>query len=272
MGSITEKVSIRKVDKKIALEMLKNNTMNRKKTRANIDFVKNEIISGNFAINGATVVIATDGTLLDGQHRLFAVEELDVEVDMIIVENVNKKVFSTIDSGKNRTAGDVLSSKGIKNANGVASAIRRIIEKFSSNRKIGKGGTVKISNTEILSFYEKNKDTLESTYSFCHSMYQSETRVITASVATAMIFLLSKEHKQKAKSFVREIYTGNREYESNAGLVLRKRLLNNKIDGIKLNDSKLRGLFISAFRNYKQGKDVSRIQLNNDLSSYTFKE
>jgi len=267
-----EFVSIEKIDKKKADEFLKNNGINRKITRANVDFIKSEIKAGKFVINGSSIVISENGKLIDGQHRLLAISELNTEFNMVVVRNVKESVFSTIDNGKSRTAADVLSSKQIPNSSAVASAIKRIIEEFDSNRKTTKNGTSNLSNTEVLEFYYKNSTELDETILKCLRLYQSQIKVITVSVATAMIFLLGRENKTKAYSFIRELFTGDKESNSNAAMTLRKRLINNKIEGKKLNNSNLRALFTIAFRAYKNDRDISKIQVSKNLSQYLFKQ
>ena len=267
-----EIVSIERIDKKKADSILQNNTMNRKIVRANVDFIKSEITSGNFALNGSSIVISEEGILIDGQHRLLAISELDTVVNMVVVRNAKKEVFATIDCGKIRTAGDVISSEKMPYANAMASAIKRIIEEFSSKRKTAKNGTVKLSNSEILKFYKDNSTELIEIMERCTQLYSSQIKVTTPSIATAMVFLLRREDSVKAFPFIREIFTGEKETESNAALTLRKRLLNSKIDGIRIDDSRIRALFLVSFRAYKAGRNISKIVINKNLSQYLFKQ
>lgn len=267
-----EVVTIEKIGKTEADYILQNNNMNRKMTRANVDYIKSEIESGKFVINGSSIVISEDGVLLDGQHRLKAISELNVELNMIVVRNAKKDVFSTIDSGKTRNAGDVLSSEKIPNANVIASSIKRIIEEFSSKRKTSKNGAIKLSNTEVLEFYKGHREKLQDITLKCLRLYQSQIKVTTVSVAVAMVFLFEREDAKKAFPFIREVYTGNKETDSNAALTLRKRLINNKIEGKHMNDGVLRALFLIAFRAYKDGRDISKIQRSGNLSQYLFKQ
>ena len=228
--------------------------------------------SDSFKINGATIVISKDDILLDGQHRLYAISELDIELDLIVVSNAENSVFSTIDTGRNRTAADVFGAEKIKYSSVIASACKRILEEFGSKRKTGKIGSVKYSNSEILAYYQDNKEVLDDSAEFYYQLYSKEVKIFSPSVAVAMFVLLSRENKFLAKSFVRELYTGNRESESNAALVLRKKLLNFKIDGFRVDDIKMRTFFIIAYRAYKQKRDIKMIKVVNKPSTYLFKE
>ena len=79
-----------------------------------------------------------------------------------------------------------------------------------------------------------------------------------------MLFLLKKENPNKAKSFIREIYTGTKESEDISALTLRKRLLNSKIKGFKISSTMYRNLFVSAFRAYCQNRNLTKIQISNN--------
>lgn len=264
------RVEIRNIGKKEAIEILALNNKNRRITRANVDFIKNEMVNNRFILNGATIVLSKDGTLLDGQHRLTALSETDLRFDFIFVLDAENDVFKTIDTGKNRNPSDILSIEKIKNANNVASTIRKVIEEFGTKRKTGKSGSVKISNTEVLDYYNKNSQEINEAVEFCHNLYSKELKVITVSSAAAFLILFSRVHKQKAKSFIRELFNGVRESESNAAQTLRKRLLNYKIDGTRTSDSLIRALFIISFKTYCEGRDISKIQISRDFKEYLF--
>lgn len=257
-------VQIEKINKEKALEYLKANTKNRPQIRANIDFVKEELLNNRFLFNGQSITFDWNGVLQDGQHRLLAISELDVEVEILVVRGVSPEAFKTIDTGAKRTAKDVLGINKVPYAVALSSAINRILGKFDQSRKVGKSGSVKFSNTEILDFYNQNKKELDDNASFIHTLYNSETKIITPALGIAMLFLLKKENPNKAKSFIREIYTGTKEGEDISALTLRKRLLNLKIEGFKINSTMYRNLFVSAFRAYCQNRNLTKIQISNN--------
>lgn len=265
-----EKIEMKELGRKEALEILSKNDLNRKPTRANIDFIKSEMIGGKFVVNGSTIVISEDGTLIDGQHRLLALSETDLRFNFIIVYNAKKESFSSIDTGKCRNAGDILSTVGIKHHNAVASCCRRVMFELDGKRKNGKSGAVKLSNKEILDFYENNSSEIIENIRFATNLYQSENRILQPSLAASLIMLLSRQSRNEAKSFIREIYTGNKEKESNAAIILRKRLINMKIKGEKMVDSLARALFITAFNHYISNSIIKQISINKEYKEYSF--
>ena len=75
----------------MAFEMLEKNTRNRKVDEKRVRQYAKDMKSSRWALNGSTIVIAEDGTLLDGQHRLWAVIEANVPVQLLIVYNADRK-------------------------------------------------------------------------------------------------------------------------------------------------------------------------------------
>ena len=57
----------------MAALLLGNNGANRKLNKRHVDFLSDQIKSGKWQKIGQTIVIAKDGTLMDGQHRLTAI-------------------------------------------------------------------------------------------------------------------------------------------------------------------------------------------------------
>ena len=86
----------------MAAQMLERNTMNRNISQLNVTRYANDMASGAWEQNGETIKIAEDGTILDGQHRLWAIIESGVTVTMIVVYNVRKEAVGSIDSGVTR--------------------------------------------------------------------------------------------------------------------------------------------------------------------------
>jgi hypothetical protein len=62
--------------------------------------------------------------MLDGQHRCLACVQSDISFETLVVYGVDPATFDTMDTGKSRRAGDILSISGCRNANAVAGALR----------------------------------------------------------------------------------------------------------------------------------------------------
>lgn len=248
----------------VAQDILSRNTSNRLPTPSLVALLAEEMRNGKFLYNGESIIIGSNGVLLDGQHRLLAVIDSDTSVYVNLVQGIDETVMHTIDTGKTRTAGNVFQIKNIQNANNMASAIKSIIDQFTLNQKLyvrsdiktkSAGGSIKVTNGEKLEFYNENIDLIEPMLRYCANLYTSNIRVITPAAATAYLWLFSTEDKL-AKYFIREVFTGVQEGESNAAFLLHKKLVNDKLGTAKLPSKEITNMFIYAFRLYKRGTSI----------------
>ena len=101
---------------------LQSNTHNRALSAKRVEELAAQITSGNWVQNGQTIIVHSDGTLADGQHRLAAVVLANKSITTSIAYNVPKSAFATIDTGAKRQVKDVLYINGIGNSPMVAAA------------------------------------------------------------------------------------------------------------------------------------------------------
>lgn len=85
-----------------------------------------DIAEDDWDLNGETIKFATDGRLLDGQHRLQAIVDSNKTVQLIVVRGLDPRTQATMDRGAVRKFGDVLKLDGETNAIGLAAAVRAV--------------------------------------------------------------------------------------------------------------------------------------------------
>lgn len=105
-----------------AIELMGENANNRSISRARVNRLVTEIRSGNWQLNGETVIISQSGKLLDGQHRLAAVALSGQTVRMAIAYDAPEDAVSTIDTGRSRSNSDILTIRGIDGGHKIAAA------------------------------------------------------------------------------------------------------------------------------------------------------
>lgn len=114
----------------MAEETLERNTENRSLRAGLVERYARDMKAGMWAEDGNTIKIAYDGTLIDGQHRLWAVIEAGVPVKLIVLTGLNRSAIRTIDTGAGRTYADYtrITSRAVgsplPNANNVAAVLR----------------------------------------------------------------------------------------------------------------------------------------------------
>lgn len=154
------KITISTVTPERAAELLEGNVDNRRLDPSRVRKYANEIRSGQWKTTGDTIKIATTGRVLDGQHRLAAIVEAGVPVELAIATKVDEAVFPVLDSGKARTTGDVLKIAGIKSST-VTATVAKMLILFDAgiDPNNSKAGEL-VSKTDMLEFALANEKAL----------------------------------------------------------------------------------------------------------------
>jgi hypothetical protein len=99
----------------LAARWLERNESNRTVREGRVNALAEAMRRGEFVVTGDTIKFAPDGRLLDGQHRLWAVLESGVTVQMLVAYNIAPEAQVVMDTGAARKFADTLKWKGEKN-------------------------------------------------------------------------------------------------------------------------------------------------------------
>lgn len=129
--------------------------------RGLVSYLKND----TFKVNGETIVFDSEGSLMDGHHRLEAVAAAGVPAIFIVVRGVERSTWTTMDSGTARSLGDVFRIEGIPNYNSISSVVAGTYamrnNKIGTNT-LGAGNKLKrdgLTRDDALGLYYKYEDT-----------------------------------------------------------------------------------------------------------------
>lgn len=199
----------------IAQEMLTYNTMNRKVSQHYINHYAAAMKRGEWKLNGEAILLAEDGTLIDGQHRLYAVIKAGIPVLFTVGRGVDKTAFCTINKGKTRSDGDVFSIDGIPNSTAVAALVRRAMALKCTNRTVfgthtagSVGNNFYITSSQLLAEYKANKEAYESSLSVGNTYYK-KYKILAKSEICALYYHLAfiKGHSvEKVTAFLDAVY------------------------------------------------------------------
>jgi len=96
-----------------AMEWLEQtNTNNRKMSQKHVDRLARDMTDGKWVLTHSGIAFGPDGTLLDGQHRLWAICMSGISVEMFVWRDVEPQSMMAIDSGKSRSLADILNIAG----------------------------------------------------------------------------------------------------------------------------------------------------------------
>ena len=245
----------------MAIEMLEKNTMNRNVDQKRVDQYVQDMKAGRWAMNGSTIVFAEDGTLLDGQHRLWAVAEAKVPVRLLIVYNANKDSIVTMDIGKARSASNIMQIE--QSAHSVTAAtltkllwLHDLIDCNLSPETCH----MDVSNSNLRVFYNERKEMIEYAANLAE---HGKHPFVKSHMALAFCVIGSKtKHIDKIDAFFDTLKTGACLTATHPIMTLRTRLLNSRLKVRVLSVQETLASYIRAWNAYIRGKDLTTIRWN----------
>lgn len=153
------------IDPDTAKEMLALNLVNRNISEARVKRYIRAMTKGDWAYVGDPIRVTTDFQILDGQHRLTAIERSGITVRMLVISGVPAEHQKYMDAGRSRNAADSVHILGIKNSTVVAAAARLLLttttepeegEKWDGIVRVGQytARVTELSNYEVADYVE----------------------------------------------------------------------------------------------------------------------
>lgn len=133
----------------LAGKLLILNTANRPIRKAEVEKWKDIIERGVFLYTHQGIAVDSNGVLQDGQHRLTAILQTEIAVEMQISIGMAPANFNAVDNGLKRTFGDVAARLGLHSSSRVGSAARLLI---IYNEYPSRQFNDKVSNAEVGNF------------------------------------------------------------------------------------------------------------------------
>jgi len=228
----------------------------RRRTEKHVQNLARIMSEGNWQdLNGDTIVIDTDGNVIDGQHRLLAVIESKKVIVTLLVEGVRPEAYYSIDlQAKSRGLRDVLSIEGYVNCSSLSTTLRSV---WFFRRDIGGKGSrilpaiqdlVRLLNSDIEGFVNAVKAT------------HGTQSILACGQAAFLYYLFAEINVDDAKRFFKFLVTGVGFSEDNAIRLLRDRLMADYYSKSKLPKVEKLGLCIVAWNAFRTGKRVRQLR------------
>jgi hypothetical protein len=133
-AAVAGQPSIEHVSPKDARALLGANSRNRNLRDSRVAHLAAAIRRGEWELNGETIKVAEDGTLIDGQHRLQAVIAAGTGIDTVVVRGLSIAAQDTVDTGRRRRLADVLAIEGFKDSHALAAAVNVLYRHRNGSR------------------------------------------------------------------------------------------------------------------------------------------
>lgn len=243
----------------VAAEMLERNIeRNRPLKQGVVSKYSDDMRSGRWVSeNGETIKIDRNGNLIDGQHRLLAVIKSQIVVAFYVAYGVDKDAFLTIDTGSNRTAGNIMHVAGEIDANKKAALVRNLIK---LRAHLFKFPLSHASVSAIYSAYTNESSLIEDSYKFADAVARKSQVKLQASLIGSFVALINTDN---VREFFHQVCTG-RDVTSNVVHLLRDRLMRNASAKVPMPKAMVEEYVMKAYVYFKEGKEVSLLKLDND--------
>ena len=264
----------------VAKEMLRKNKDNRKITQAASAFLVKQMEQGKWRFTADPIQFSDKGRLIDGQHRLDAIVKSGKAQTMLVAYNVPDDHQNVIDTGKNRSAGDVLYMHGIQNHT-IAAALIKTYMRFSRNIT-SYGGDKKhvASNEDVLKAYKERPKFFASATLEAQAYYKNSNQLLPASKIGGLYVLLldkaaggkynaqvartesdkerekreAKGDHNRVKEFFDKLFLGVGLDVNSTVYVFRKQLTHARMNGFKIPDKDFFAMFIMTWNDFVEGK------------------
>lgn len=241
-----------------ASRYLETNKHNRLLSRGAVAAYTADMVAGRWKFTADPIKFDVNGTLLDGQHRLTAVAELESEdgFPFLVVRGLETDTQMFMDIGKRRTVGDQLGLKGIRNSNQVAAAVRLYLLWQTGSLFMNNNTKSAITGGVVQEWVAANEAKVE----FVNGQ-MAMTRQLGAEPRVAAAFALraGELNSERAQDFLTGLHSLTGLEEGDALLTLHRRLMRVRRDEIRLHTRDQLALFIQAWNKFLRDEKTSAL-------------
>ena len=255
------KMQLEIISPTMATEWLRTNTDRQRHINQRlVTFLAEQIRKRQWQLTHQGLAFDTKGHLIDGQHRLHAIAKSGKTVEMLVFRNLDPKVFDILDSGKNRTARDILQTAGLADHATSKAISARMILAYKHGGLMVKERSM-ISNRMMLKFVEKNDDELIALASKFASLKSKYPGIMPDSHAIAFSYIFARLKDcdyMTAVSFFERIYTGADLPETSAELFFRNWCVRDKQHERRATMRLRFYMTISAWNSFRRNEVMTR--------------
>lgn len=244
---------VRTITPTLAASILATSNGNRPLKREKVKAYARDMAAGNWIMNGETIIIDVNGSLVDGHHRLTACVDAGVSFDALVAWGAPVDAQKTVDMGASRTTGDALHFYGYRNTNQVNAIIRVLM-----SMDAGRPRSANPSTHEVFAFIEANPMIAEAAVFASHP---ARGMPKIQSVLGAIYFMEAKDGKSdRVRRFSDVLANGIPDYPGCAAHVLRERLLKDALSKAKLSVADRQLLTLAAWEKFKVYAPVKNLK------------
>ena len=275
------KTEVKLITPKIADELLKKNNMNRAIKESLVNEYSRQMSVGLWKEEtGESIKLSVDNSVLDGQHRLLALIKSGKSLNFLIISGLENEVFTVLDTGICRTAGDIFHIAGVAQANNYASIITKYAALKTGSTTVllqgnshGGGGftlkSIKYSKAELFSLYNNRVKFWEAVVSMSVNWRDKFQRVISLSEIGGLYAYFYDIDNNDSFTFIDSLCCGVELGIKNPIKILREKLIFQKTNlKFKLLPSQKLALIYKAWNFFRRGKEIAGLRFNRETEDF----
>lgn len=266
MTTKTLQSEIMTLEPEAARELLvSTNTRNRPLNQNTVETYSRIIREGRWKLTHQGIAFDTNGSLIDGQHRLAAIANADTPVRIMVTRNVDPAEFSVIDVGRRRTPADALGVAGIEHNRNQIASVARFLRNYD---RLDQSGWTDKHSARL-----DNSAILEAVQDYGPSKLNSAVRVgtthgrlsgINITVLSTFFYLLHFRHDTplvEVMKFIQGVSSGAGLQEGDPRLALRNSMMNPRHSGAKTNKDRKNQMVavLKTWNAYISGREINRL-------------
>jgi hypothetical protein len=225
---------------------------------ADIEAYARDMVADNWNANGETIKWDVNDNCFDGETRLRACILAGVPFKSWVVVGLPVQAAKTVDLGRKRLLASVLRNAGERYSTQIASTAT-LIWRWEGGRDRLIEKRTKPTYNELAQLLEDNAQ-IRTSVELIHGSCGQTSRLSRSSTVPAMIhFYGSKNHADRADTFVQQIHTGKNIGSGDPAYTLREKLIKLGRQQNRFIQRDTLGLWIPAWNAFAEGRTLKRV-------------
>ena len=247
--------------------MLGRNTDNRRLRRGLVSKYASLMQQGHWVFTGEPIIIDSEGVVANGQHRLHAIIAAEVPQNILVVRGVEPKARDAIDTGTPRTPADILTLRGEKHAEVLASMTRYAIAYQRNPNGLWRSGRKGIPVQDIINEILAHPEYREYAQRASHLR---RSKILTAATWAMSMKILAAVDPDDEYTFAEKLATGAMLEKNDPILTLRKRLTDMRMSPVPVSydPRDYCALVVRAWNAWRRGDAVARLMVRSKTGEF----
>ena len=252
------RMSIEEINADLAARFLAKNSQNRPVNALRVKTYAHQMSEGRWQLTGEGIQLSSDGKLLDGQHRLMAIQRVgetqpEFSLPLLVVRGVSAEAFGVIGQGKVRSLADALHIAGHVSTNRLAATVTMHLKITQGDWAATPG-----DNHQFLRHLEQHP-LIETVLPF-----HAHLEIIPSQTTMLAVFALALEQgvaRDSLATFAQGVRTGENLPSGSPILALRLWAVNQRLRKTPATRREIAELYAYALRAHLIGKEVKQIKI-----------